>query len=141
MHDIAKIIKLLKYSIHCINLCNEFAMNGLKNMLHTSYFSHVEVLEPVKLVSFDEIDKDFPSFCPFLEASTIWGYSIVTIEVAFLFKIGSAIDSKRFFFNRFWVANTVLLEVQGLPRSCLVHNTYQQQQQQQQKKTFTHKPN
>ena len=73
--------------------CQKQVCDGwIKNMLPTSYFSHVEV-EPA-LTKF--IKKASPSFCPFLEASNISGYSqsIVAIEVAFLFQISSCIYYK-----------------------------------------------
>ena len=73
--------------------------------------------------------KACPSFRPYLEALSISGdsQSIVVIEEAFSFKISSSIDSKKNYFNQLLIANAGLLEVQGLPRSCSVDNTYQQQ--------------
>ena len=45
--------------------------------------------------------------------------------VDLLFKKAALLIAKRI--NQFWIANAGLLEVQGLPRSCSVDNTYQQQ--------------
>ena len=72
--------------------------------------------------------KACPSFRSYLEALSISGdsQSIVVIEEAFSFKISSSIDSKKNYFNQLWIANAGLLEVQGLPRSCSVDNTYRQ---------------
>ena len=52
-----------------------------------------------------------------LEVLNISAYSqsIVPIEVAFLFTISSSINTKKNYFDQFWIANTRLLEVQGLP--------------------------
>ena len=81
-------------SQHIFMQCQKQVCDGwIKNMLPTSYFSHM--LKSSQHGHY-EMKKASPSFCPFLEASNISGYyqSIVTIEVAFLFQISSCIYYK-----------------------------------------------